>query len=151
MPLIEDVEEAREQIAVLNTERIGEEINAQIEQDDDDCRMMDEEIHPEFEVHHPDFFDEGSRATTTTASSYTKIDLWDAKEIRTQIRKLDPDQRYVVDLYIKYARTLRLAERGLCAFPTPPLLGIEGDAGSGKSEVINVLCHVMEKGIPKSR
>ena len=30
MPFLEDVEEARERVAVLNTERIGEEIDAEI-------------------------------------------------------------------------------------------------------------------------
>ena len=78
-------------------------------------------------------------------TSYRKIDLWDNKEIRTQIRKLDTDQRYVLDLYIKYARSLRLAEKGFCDFPDSPLLVIEGDAGSGKSELIKNLCQVLEK------
>ena len=58
--------------------------------------------------------------------------------------KLDPDQRYVVDVMIRYARSLKLARKGFCRYPTPPLMVIEGDAGSGKSEVIKVLCQVRE-------
>ena len=71
-----------------------------------------------------------------TVSSYRKIHLWDSNEIRMQIRKLDPDQTYILDLFVKYARCYKMAKGGFCMFPTPPLLVIEGDAGSGKSELI---------------
>ena len=72
------------------------------------------------------------------------ITLVDKKEIREQLQKLDPDQRYVIDEQIRYARFLKLARKGYCKFPTPPLMVVEGDAGSGKSELIKVLCQVME-------
>ena len=67
------------------------------------------------------------------------------------MQKLDPDQRYVVDQYIKYAMKFRLAEKGFCTFPEPLFHVIEGDAGSGKSELIRILCQVLEKVILKSR
>ena len=76
---------------------------------------------------------------------HNKIALWDNKEIRTQLQKLDPDQRYIVDYFTKYARQLRLAENRFCNYPAPPLLVVEGDAGSGKSEVIKILCQILEK------
>ena len=145
MPFLEDVEEARERVAVLNTERIGEEIDAENAQDNEERIEIGDEVHPDFEVQHPDFFHEGNPKPATTVSSYRKIDLWDSNEIRMQIRKLDPDQRYILDLYVKYARCYKMAKEGFCMFPTPPLLVIEGDAGSGKSELIKVLCHVLEK------
>ena len=52
-------------------------------------------------------------------SSYRKTDLWDTKQMRTEIRKLDPDQRQVLDIYIKYARTYRLPEKRFCSFVSP--------------------------------
>ena len=122
MPFIEDVEEgAREQLAAMNTERIAEEIDAENVQNNDECYMIGTDIHPDYEVQHPDFFHEGTTQHATTATSYRRIELWHANEIGMQLCKLDPDQRYVVDLFIKYARTLRLAEKGFCRFPTPPL------------------------------
>ena len=60
------------------------------------------------------------------------------------MEKLDRDQRYIVDMYIRYARFLKLAKNRYCNFPTPPLVVVEGDAGSGKSELIRILCQVME-------
>ena len=38
-----------------------------------------------------------------------------------------------------------MAKEGLCNLPTPPLLVIEDDAGSGRYELIKILCHVLEK------
>ena len=145
MPFIEDVEEAREKIAVLNTEKIGEDMDAENEQENEECNIIGDEVHPDYETQHPDFFFEGNVPPKNQVSTYRKVDLWDTKTIRTEIRKLDSDQRYVLDHFIKYARTLKLAEKGFCAFPEPPLLVVEGDAGSGKSELINNLCQVLEK------
>ena len=106
---------------------------------------MPPEVHPDYETQHPDCFLEGSKQPSkSTSSSYKKITLVDKKEIREQLQKLDPDQRYVIDEQIRYARFLKLARKGYCKFPTPPLMVVEGDAGSGKSELIKVLCQVME-------
>ena len=69
MPFLEDVEEARERVAVLNTERIGEDIDAQNAQDNEECMEIGDEVHPEFEVQHPDFFHEGNPKPTATAST----------------------------------------------------------------------------------
>ena len=145
MPYIEDVEEAREKIAVLNLETIGTELDAQNAQDNEDCNLIQDELHPDFEVQHPDFFFEGEIPGTNRVNAYQKTDLWDNKQIRIQIRKLDPDQRYVLDHFIKYARTSQLAENGFCPFPSPPNIVIEGDGGSGKSKLIETLCQVLEK------
>ena len=83
-------------------------------------------------------------------SSYRKIDLWDNKTIRSEICKLDSDQRFVLDLFVKYARDLKLADKGFREFPSPPLLVIEGNAGSGKSMLIHNLCMVLEKEFRKA-
>ena len=56
MPFIEDIQEAREKIAIMNTERIGDEIDAAIEQENEECNIIGDELHPDYEVHHPDFF-----------------------------------------------------------------------------------------------
>ena len=60
MPFIQDVEEAREAVAVLNTELVGEELDAENAQNNEECNIMGDEVHPEFEVQHPDFFYEGN-------------------------------------------------------------------------------------------
>ena len=142
MPFIEDVEEARQKIASVTNERIGEVIDAENLQDNDECNLIGNEVHPDFQVHDPDFFHGGIPQRTVAESSYSKIALWDNKEIRAQLRKLDPDQRYVVDRFTKYARQFRLAEDKFCTYPGPPLLIVEEDTGSGKSEVIKILCQV---------
>ena len=72
------------------------------------------------------------------------IDQWDKKKIRTEIRRLDPDQGNVLDLFIHYVRALKLAKKGYCSFPEPPRIVVEGNTGSGKSELIRNLCQVMQ-------
>ena len=144
MPYIEDILEAREKIVVMNAEKIGDEIDATIAQENEECNQVRDELHPDFEVHHPDNFFEGNIPPRVRVTTYKRIDLWDKKKIRNEIRRLDPDQRYILDLFLKYARTLKLAKKAHCPFPDPPLLVIEGDAGSGKSELIRNLCQVME-------
>ena len=145
MPFLLDVEEARKKITAMHMERATDGIDAEIVQDNVECANLEEEIHPDYETQHPDFYAEKSKEPKKTSnSSYQKITLIDKKEIRRELQKLDPDQRYVVDVLIRFARFLKLAKKGRCQFPTPPLMVIEGDAGSGKSEVIRILCQVME-------
>ena len=80
----------------------------------------------------------------TSNSSYQKTTLIYKKEITKELQKLDPDQRYVVNVLMTFARFLKLAKNGRCRFRTPPLMVVEGDAGSVKSEGITTLCQVME-------
>ena len=145
MPFLVDVQEAREQaIATLN-QKMAEGLDAENAQNNDDCNQLPPEVYPDFETQHPDCFLEGSKQPSkSTSSSYKKITLVDKKEIREQLQKLDPDQRYVIDEQIRYARFLKLARKGYCKFPTPPFMVVEDDAGSGKSKLMKVLCQVME-------
>ena len=62
-------------------------------------------------------FYEGNLPPKKRVTSYRKIDLWDNKTIRSRICKLDSDQRFVLDLFVKYARDLKLAGEGFREFP----------------------------------
>ena len=55
MPFIRDIEEAREKIAILNTELISEQIDAENVRDNEECNLLEDEIHPDFEIGHHDF------------------------------------------------------------------------------------------------
>ena len=91
------------------------------------------------------------RAKKTSNSSYHKITLIDKKKIRKELQKLHPDQRYLVDVLIRFARFLKLAKKGRCRFPTPPLMVVKSDARSGKYEVIRILCQAMEHEFREAR
>ena len=99
MPFLLDVEEAREQITAMHMERAADGIDAEIVQDNVECANLEEEIHPDYETQHPDFYAEKSKEPKKTSnSSYQKITLIDKKEIRKELQMLNPDQRYVVDV-----------------------------------------------------
>ena len=126
MPFIQDIEEAREKVAILNTELISEQIDAENVRDNEECNLIDDELHPDFETGHHDFFFEGNVPTKNNrVSSFRKIDLWDNKTIRSRICKLDADQRFVLDLFLKHARDFKLAEKGFRPFPAQKLYVIE--------------------------
>ena len=56
LPFLKDVEEAREQITAMNIGRAGDGIDAEIVQDNVECDDHDEDIHPDYETQHPDFY-----------------------------------------------------------------------------------------------
>ena len=81
---------------------------------------------------------------------YRRIELGNLNELAERTRKLDPEQRQVVDIGIKYAKDLVKSISGNSEPPQPPLLIIQGGAGSGKSTVIGVLTEWMEHFFRKS-
>ena len=58
MPFLLDVNEAREQITAMHMERAADGIDAEIVQDYVDCANLEEEIYPDYETQHPDFYAE---------------------------------------------------------------------------------------------
>ena len=88
MPFIEDVEEAREKVAALNAEIVGEQLDPENEQDNAECNLIEDEVHPDYEIQHPEFFHGDNLPPRAHASSYRKVDLWDNKKIRSEIRLL---------------------------------------------------------------
>ena len=112
MPFLLDVEEAREQITVMHMERAPDRIDAEIVQDKVECANLEEEIHPDYETQHPDFYAEKIKEPKKNSiRSHQKITLIDKEDIRKELQKLDPDQRYVVDMLIRFARFLSLRKK----------------------------------------
>ena len=60
-------------------------------------------------------------------------------------QNLNKEQRYIIDRYIHFARDTKKAIKGWIPFPKPPLVLVEGFAGSGKSTLISVLSQWFEK------
>ena len=72
---------------------------------------------------------------------YRTIDLPNIRELKEKTRQLDPYQREVVNILIKYAKDMIKSTREGNPFPTPPNLMVHGGAGSGKSFLIKILAH----------
>lgn len=75
---------------------------------------------------------------------YRKIELHDIDELIQKTRNLDPEQRQIVDIWVRYAKDLKKSLSGNFDIPNPPRLKTNGGAGVGKSQVIMILSQWME-------
>ena len=64
------------------------------------------------------------------------IELFPQEVLRHETSKLDTEQRIVLDIAVTYARSLTKKE---IPSPTPPLIAVQGGAGSGKSFLIQII------------
>ena len=148
MEYVEDVQEARhyvdETTKKLDLEETAALIDAQKEQEDAD---LEGEAEEDSELQHLDPGEEGSRAAPKL---FKKVDLPDSKILKEKTMSLDPFQRMVVDIAIKYARDIKKAENPINKMPKPPHLMVHGGAGAGKTTVIRTVVHHMESILRKS-
>ena len=148
MEYVQDVQEARYYVEELTTKLKLEEtaalIDAQNEQEDAD---LEGEAEEDPELQHLDPGEEGTRAVPRL---FKKIDVPDNKILKEKTMTLDPFQRIVVDIAIKYARDIKKAENPVNKMPKPPHLMVHGGAGAGKTTVIKTVVHHMESILRKS-
>ena len=60
-------------------------------------------------------------------------------------RSLDEEQRLALDIAINFAKTIQKARNNPQILTDPPLVIIQGGAGSGKSTLIDAMCQHLEK------
>ena len=139
MPYLEDVEEQRfyveEANKLLDTSRIGDELAPEREQDNDDALIEGDHDDPDYQHIDPDNIDIPQEVKT---SDYGRIQVPNKKELQIRTRKLDKDQRRVVDIIITYCKELDRAMTRQSPVPPPPHLMVHGAAGTGKSTVIDI-------------
>ena len=78
-----------------------------------------------------------------TDGFYKRIEIEDESTLRKRTDDLDADQKVVIDMALTYAKDLLKSRSGSGQCPKPPLLAIQGGAGSGKSHVIDILSQWM--------
>ena len=154
MEHLENVEEARyyveEATKELNLEEIGATLDAAKEQVNAECIEEDEEIHPDFIHLDTENVEENEETVKRMENIYRKIDLPDLKELKEKTRQLDPFQREVIDIMVKYAKDIIKSHREGNPMPEPPNLMVHGGAGSGKTFVIKTLAHWIQYILQKT-
>ena len=139
-----NVEEARAAVEAVGDTRpvhIGDDIDAEYEQNMDDQGLEgmveDEEQaarHPGELVNMP----EDGQVNVETAI-YQRIDISNMDKMLEAARELDKDQQQVFNTVINYSKGLRRSLANKTHAPAPPLLIVHGGAGSGKSTLINTI------------
>ena len=154
MEHLESVEEARyyveEVTKKLDLKEIGISLDATKEQANAECQEEIEELHPDYVHLDTDNVDELDETLKNVQNIYRRIDLPDVKTLKEKTRQLDPFQRNVIDIGIKYAKDIMKARREGNMIPEPPHLMVHGGAGTGKTFVIQSLAEWLQYLLQKS-
>ena len=124
---------------------IGDTIDPELEQDNDDCEDIGVTEHPDFQFKDPSDLD----VTKEEVKKYKAIDLNDDNTLDIMTKNLDEDQRVVLEIGVDFAKSLIKSMKAKKTPKSPPLLIVQGGAGTGKSTVIDVLSQQMEKVLRK--
>ena len=148
-PLQNDVEEARammEEVSDSRTQHIGDILDAENEKDNEDQLAEGVEETEEHAARNPGHLaeEEGNLKGHYEKTAYRRIDISNLDEMRKSARQLDPDQRFVFDIFIKYVKQLRASWKSGFPKPKSPLLKVHGGAGCGKSTLIQVIAQFVE-------
>ena len=145
MQHLESVEEARFNLeqAQLNVdmEKMGILLDPTLEQENADCLLEGTEDCPEYFALDPEDLEIAEEESSHThKSTYRSFEISDENTLRQRSRELDPDQRIILDIAIKYAKDIvKAREKEGNIPPHPPTIIGHGGAGAGKSTVINIL------------
>ena len=104
MPHLERVEEGQERASEIVKEDVGNLLDPQKEQDDDDCAEAGIEEPSIFIALDPEM---AVSDTVIKDSLYKRVELDDVDSLMEQTRSLDNDQRLVIDTIIAFAKSLK--------------------------------------------
>ena len=123
---------------IVKNDKTGELLNPEIEQELGENIVDSYEQIPSLEHLDPEVY-EGNPNKDQREKSYKSIEVRPLIILREIARDLDFNQRKILEIAIGHARNLVKLRSGPCTIPTPPLLMIDGAAGSGKSHVISMI------------
>ena len=144
MEFLESVEEGTEKAKNVLDSTAGVILDNADEQDKAECEAEDLEEHDDFLVKNPDDLDV-CQLLPDSGNLYKKIELYSEEKIDHLVRKLDSEQRAVVDIGVNFAKNLVKAKKGYMQRPEAPLVVVQGGAGTGKSTVIDAMSQLVEK------
>ena len=149
MEFLDGNEEARAMAAemIIEENLAGVLMDPEGEQEKED-NMLDELIqHEDFSHLDPTEYIEPPEKVFDKA--FRPIEVRPIDELHRASRRMDYNQRKVLEIGVRHARGLVKARGGANSPPSAPLLMVDGAAGAGKSSTINILKetiqHIMER------
>jgi hypothetical protein len=128
MPHLESVTEGR--LRAEESKESHKDVGAQLdpakEQENIDCAEEGISEDPEHLILEPGELLANEDIGSNTEKTYRRIELSHIDELSQRTRKLDQEQRRVVDIGIKYAKELVKSLSGNGKVPEPPLLIVQG-------------------------
>ena len=145
MPHFQKVVDAREKAEEFLS-NIGDELDPNKEQDEAECREEGVRDHPDLDILDPTGTLNEDPVISRGDRTFRKIELQSDNVLHDKIRSLDPDQKNVLDIGLKYAQDfMKAIKKSDNKWPKPPLVAVLGGAGTGKSHVIDVLSQMIDK------
>ena len=139
-PYKNNIEMARtllEHMPDQRAQHIGDLLDPEFEQDNEKQDLVPDE---EYAVRDPtDLVDTDVQKFKSDKSIYKNVDISNRDAMLRDARQLDEDQRVPFDLLMGFVRGIRKSEHSSIPRPKAPLLKVTGDAGCGKTKLINVL------------
>ena len=123
---------------VIDNEKTGENLNPEVEQELDDNQLDVYEPIPDLAQLDPDQF-KAYEDKEQRGKSFKHIEVRPLNVLNVMVRQLHYYQRKILDIATQHARNLVKARSQYCSLPKPPLLMVDGAAGSGKSHVISII------------
>ena len=145
------VDEAQSRAIEEINKGIGDILDSNIEQENAELQAMGTEEPEEFIALDPDDFTGAPIEESTRGDGrFKRIELNDDQTMYERTRTVDEDQRRVIDIVVQYVKSLRKCKnRDDMKLPDPPLMVVQGGAGSGKSFVIDLLAQWITKILRK--
>ena len=145
---MENVQQGREQAEILDA-NIGTNLDPMGEVDNFVAREEGTTEDPELQILNPDHCDvvEDSKFTAIGDRTFRKIDVQADDILLAKVRGLDPEQRAAVEVIYEYACKVKMSEMRPSenVRPEPLFLLIHGNAGTGKSHVIDIASQLAHK------
>ena len=135
MKHLDAVEEGQERALEIEALKIGDALDPALEQDNDDCQEIGYSDNPDFVFKSPLEYN----CNQEQSNRYQSINVFNEEALDSMTQQLDEDQRKVLEIGIDYAKSLVKSKKSKKAIKPPPLLVVQGGAGSGKSTVIDVV------------
>ena len=141
MEWLEDVEEGRYYVEEclknqVDTTEIGENLDAEKEQDVHDCEEEGNEFDPLYE--HLKLGNQNESDFNPSNQWCKTIELKDENEINKETQNLDRFQRKTLDIGLKYAKDIVKARHPKNHLPEATNVIVLGGAGSGKSVILSL-------------
>ena len=143
MEHLESVVEGTEKAQELIDSNVGDVLDPANEQDNHECEEDGVTEDNDFVFKNPDDIQDAN--CINTDYTYRKIELYPEDELKRLTRCLDEDQRIVLDKAVNCAMSIKKYKYNKDISVRPPLLIVQGGAGSGKSLVIDVVSQHVEK------
>ena len=145
-PEMNNVEMARaliEDFPITRPSHIGEALDPQNEQDNEDQNFEGEQVNNDQQVRAYDGNFGGN--DSEEPSMFKRSDFSNLETMLELAKNLAPEQQLVFNLFIGYAKELRKYIEGSTLKPKPPLAIVHGGAGSGKSTLIRAISFWTDK------